>query len=93
MTWSVNAVGKPLAVKAALVAQFKQAYVGTAHMPHEQATVAAAEQMVNTELDFLAGCKGVAVHVQGGGSAYKDTQGNGSTSMTLKVEPLYGFVE
>ncbi len=107
MSWSVSAVGKPAAVKAALVASFEQAKRNTANMPHEQAGVNAAEAAVNAELDFLATINNpgpVAVKVEASGHAYYTdvnepvgdavkTKRSGSSSFSVKVEPLYGFVE
>jgi hypothetical protein len=68
-------------------------------MPHEQAGVDAAQQAVNAELDFLATITNpgpVAVKVEAGGHAYYTDAENGrsgSSSLSIKVEPLYGFVE
>lgn len=97
MSWSVSSVGKPSAVKAALVKQFAQAKDNTKSMPHEHSTVLAIEQAVNAELDFLAQFQGVAVKVEGNGSAYINSNAagdkSGSSQMAVSVQPLYGFVE
>lgn len=95
MSWSVSCVGKPAAVKAALVAQFENARKGTASVPHEQQSVAFVEQLVNDQLDFLTAIPKMAVRVEAGGSAYKSAGPpvSGSTSLKVDVQPLYGWVE
>lgn len=91
MSWSVNAVGRPAAVKTALVQQFENAKKSTANVPHELASVGLIEQIVNDQLDFLADVPNVAVNVAANGSAYKSGQ-NGSSSVRVSVEPLHGWV-
>jgi hypothetical protein len=95
MSWSVNAIGKPSAVKAHLETQFAAAKLGTEHIPQERDSVAAIEAAVNSQLDFLAEVPGIAVHVQAGGSAWKGVtaQLQGSATCNLKFETIYGFVE
>lgn len=93
MSWSVNAVGKASAVKAALVKQFEYAKNGTVSVPHEHESVKLVEQIVIGQLDFLASIDPpVAVLVQANGSAYRNPN-SGHSSIQLKVEPLQGFVE
>lgn len=94
MSWSVSAIGKAAAVKAALSKQFESAKLSTKNMPHENASVVAAETIVNGELDFLAArTNPPAVTVSAGGSAYLSSDGTGSTTVKLEVTPMHGFVE
>jgi hypothetical protein len=94
MSWSVSAIGKPAAVKAALVQQFESARNATKHFQHEQDSVRHCESIINGELDFLAArTNPVAVRVEASGSAYSNADGVGSTQVKLEVTPLYGFVE
>ena len=94
MSWSVSAVGKPAAVKASLAKQFESAKQSTKQMPHENAAVGNVEAIVNGELDFLGQCANAsAVTVSASGSAYRSTDGSGSTQVKLEVSPIYGFVE
>lgn len=92
MSWSVACMGKPLAVKAALEEQFANAKKNTASVPHEQEAVALIERIVNAQLDFLADLTKVAVKVEARGSAYK-SGATGSSSVTLDLQPIYGWVE
>lgn len=92
MSWSVNAFGKPAAVKTALAKQFESAKLGTKSLPHEHAAVESIENIVNWELDFLAACTNKAgyayvVRVEAGGSAYKSADGSGYTQINCKVQP------
>lgn len=99
MSWSVMAVGKPAAVKAKLAEAFASAKTSTANIPHECESVSLVEQIVNGQLDFLAGLtKGQpAVQVTANGSAYSTTDAaglvQGGSQVTLDVKPLFGFVE
>lgn len=97
MSWTIGAIGKPAAVKAALKKQFESARQGTANVPHEQASVDSIEQIVNGQLDYLVDVPGTAVKVAANGSAYKSMHGDaalsGHSSVTLTVEPVYGYVE
>lgn len=96
MSWSVNATGKPAAVKAALVEQFANAQKNTAAIPEESRTVELVEQLVNTQLDYMMEIPKQAVSVSAGGSAYKPStypQGGGSLTVTYLVQPVYNWVE
>lgn len=95
MSWSVSAIGKPTAVKNALVKQFEQAKSQTSHIPAETESVTLIEQLVNKQLDFLAAASAGAVKVVCSGSC---SPGNppawpGSTQVKAEVETIYGFVE
>lgn len=94
MSWSVNAVGRVDAVKRELGKQFEAAKNSTKFVNHENLSVAIAENLVNNELDALNGSEyGKAVRVEASGSA---TTQNGrvlSSQVSVKVEPIYGFVE
>lgn len=95
MSWSVNAVGRPAAVKAALATQFENAKKNTASVPHEQASVGLIAQLVSNELDFLTDVPGMAVRVEASGHAYKSGSPptSASTSVKVDLQPLYGWVE
>ena len=94
MSWSVNAFGKPAAVKASLAKQFQSAKLSTKSIPHENEAVIAIEKIVNAELDFLAARTNPGVVTVGGsGSAYMSSDGSGSSQMTFSVMPNYGFLE
>ena len=91
MSWSVSAIGKPAAVKAALAPQFQRAKDGTANIAAEQAAVAYVEAAVNVQLDFLAGgAKPPAVQVTASGSARSD---GSASEVRMEVKTLHGFVE
>lgn len=92
MSWSVNAMGKVAAVRAALAVQFANAKSGTAHIPHEQRSVVLVEEIVNDQLDFLAGTPTKVVRVEASGSAHKSAD-SGYSQVKLLVEPVSGFVE
>lgn len=95
MSWSVGAVGKPVAVKAALATQFASAIKNTAGIPHESESVVLVEKIVNGQLDFLAALESPqAVTVMASGSAWKPVKGpGGSSQVEMKVTPISGFVE
>lgn len=93
MSWSVHAVGKPAAVKIALVQQFAAAKQSTAGIRHENVSVDYVEQIVNDQLDFLVDIPNMAVTVAASGSAYKSGSGVGSSQISVKVDPIYGWVE
>lgn len=92
MSWSVNAMGRLAAVRAALATQFTNAKSSTAHIPHEQRSVGLVEEIVNDQLDFLAGTPTKVVRVEASGSAYKSTD-SGYSQVKLLVEPVSGFIE
>jgi hypothetical protein len=88
MSWSIQAVGKPEAVKAALAEQFKNAALSTVHIPHEQDSVIAIQAVVNEQLDFLmVNNPSSAVAVKANGSASVAPPG------AMDVSPIAGFVE
>jgi hypothetical protein len=94
MSWSVLATGKPAAVKAALAKSFASAKESTKHVPHEQESVGKVEDIVNGQLDFLAATTNPgAVQVSASGSAWRSTDGQGSTQVEMRVTPLAGFIE
>lgn len=98
MSWSVFAVGKAVAVKDALAKQFANAKNGAAHVPHEAASVALIEQVVNGQLDFLAeATHTTVVEVKAGGSAWGTEDSSGkkgrSTATNMEVKVIPGFVE
>jgi hypothetical protein len=97
MSWSVEAVGKPAAVKSALASQFEAAKKSTANISHEQEAVVEIESVVNGQLDFLAAHNGAsAVTVKASGSASLAPPGASwpsTTQVALEVSPIHGFVE
>jgi hypothetical protein len=94
MSWSVSAVGRTEAVKRSLAKQFEGALCATAYVLHEQRSVAIIESLVNNELDAIKDADNMKiVRVEASGSA---TSQNGrvlSSQVSLKIEPIYGFVE
>lgn len=94
MSWSVNAIGKPAAVKTLLQGQFASAKNSTKNIPAELSTVEATEAMVNAQLDFAV-LNGVgAVDVQASGSAsMKGATYSGSISSSVSFKSLYNFAE
>lgn len=94
MSWSAGAVGRVAAVKAALAKQFTNAKASTAGIPHEQKSVELIEQVVNDQLDFLAGSMPVgAVRVEASGSAWSNMTGGYNNQVKLLVETVAGFIE
>ena len=100
MSWSVNAVGKPVAVKASLAKQFASAKDATKYIPEEQASVVGIESAVNAQLDLMASAavqNAVSVTANGSASVRKDGEAQPPTtvqaSCTLEFKTLYGFVE
>jgi hypothetical protein len=97
MSWSVTAVGRPKAVKAALVQQFADAKKSCAWIPEEAASVGHAEDFVNAQLDLLAPDPKSAVRVSASGSAAKESEHQSTVSRyassSITVENIYGFVE
>lgn len=53
MSWSVQALGKPMAVKVALATQFTSALSSTLHMKAEHEAVQSIERAIDVQLDFL----------------------------------------
>lgn len=90
MSWSVSAIGKPFAVKAALAVQFAVAKSSTQHIAQECDAVAAIEAAVNSQLDFLADVPEIAVHVRANGSVHKHGT-SGSANCSLTFETIHGF--
>jgi hypothetical protein len=96
MSWSVCAVGKPAAVKAAIKEQFASCLPQLAKneaLKHEHASAALAEESIEAQLNFLIESETpIAVRVEAGGSAYVSGAYRG-TNHNLKVELIGGFVE
>jgi hypothetical protein len=94
MSWSVSAVGRTEAVKQSLSKQFESAKNATSYVPHEQRSVAIIESLVNNELDAIKDAGNMKiVRVEAGGSAVSQNGRVLSSQVSLKIEPLYGFVE
>lgn len=96
MSWSVCAVGKPEAVKAAIKKQFAECLPQLARheeLKHEHASAALAEETIEAQLNFLIESETpVAVRVEACGSAYISGAYRG-TNHNVKVELINGFVE
>lgn len=94
MSWSVGAIGRTEAVKQALTKQFESAKSATSYILHEQRSVAIIESLVNNELDAIKNADNMKiVRVEASGSASAQNGRVLSSQVTLKIEPIYGFVE
>ena len=94
MSWSVSAVGRTAAVKKALERQFEAAKNATKWINHENLSVAIVENLVNNELDALDGAEyGKAIRVEASGSASTENGKVRSSQVSVKIEPIYGFIE
>jgi hypothetical protein len=97
MSWSVQAFGKPEAVKKALKGQFESAKSSTQSIPHEHATVALTEETVEANLNFLiekSPNTPVRVHASGSASvAPADSSWPSSTQAKFDIESISGFLE
>jgi len=88
MSWNVSAVGKAGAVRANVARQFKKLEEGTMLSPEKEAAVA-----VGQAVDLaLSGCSG-AVKVQCYGSGSFDSGKWVGQTISVSLEPIYGFVE
>jgi hypothetical protein len=94
MSWSVDAVGTPEAVRAKLVEKFTQAKRNVHSNVHEAKTVELAEQLVNAELDYCheQGCAAVTVSAGGSCSAKSGTWA-GQSQLSIKVSPIFEFLK
>lgn len=94
MSWSVSAVGRPEAVKQSLAKQFESAKSATSYILHEQRSVAIIESLVNNELDAIKDADRMkVVKVEANGTASSQNGRVLSSQVSLKIEPIYGFVE
>jgi len=94
MSWSVNAVGRTEAVKQALAKQFESAKSSTKNVLHEERSVAIIESLVNNELEAIKNADYMKiVRVEASGSASTQNGRVLSSQVSLKIEPIYGFVE
>jgi hypothetical protein len=94
MSWIVTSVGRPSAVKAALVSQFEQSKRNVAHYEPELKSVELAEQLVNAELDHSVAVGAKAVTVSASGSASKGSETYpGTNQLSVSVQPIYNFQE
>lgn len=97
MSWSIGrTVGRPSGVALSMAEQFERVKKQAANFPPaELASIELAEQLVAKSLDFniAQGCTAVAVEA-GGCASMAHTAGSypGAISVSLKVEPLYGFI-
>lgn len=94
MSWSVQLCGK--AGDALLRTEAQRLFAAAANttLPHERKAAVLAGQIVDSELEFMASLTPrPAVKIEAYGSAYRAADGQGSSSVTVKVEPLPGFVE
>jgi hypothetical protein len=97
MSWSVSAIGKPAAVKAAINQQFEQCLPQLAKneaLKHEHASAALAQESIEAQLNFLIDNQiPCAVRVEANGSAWFTPPSHGYTNHNMKVELVAGFVE
>lgn len=102
MSWSINAIGKPAALKISLVKEFASRKESCKNVPHEVEAICIAEQLVNNQLDFMTSlaAPGVA-KVDACGSAYvsdssvtgEPANRTGYTSVKVDVQQISTFVE
>jgi hypothetical protein len=97
MSWSIGrTIGRPSEVAASMAEQFarmkKQAVTWS---EAELRSIETAEQLVTQALNFniAQGCAAIAVEASGC-AAFAFTTGTnpGALSVSVKVEPLYGFL-
>ena len=88
MSWSVAAIGKPAAVRAAIADQFAKG--GKCAEPEETVRLEAAAMMDAALAGQTDPAKAVKVSASGSMSQSGTTISN---SLSVSVEPLYGFVE
>lgn len=95
MSWNIAGIGKPAALKAELNRQIELAKKGTVGLPHEHASVALIQEVIEGQLNFLEeNAPGCAVQVAASGSAYPKTENYpGGTATELSVKTLGVFVE
>ena len=94
MSWSINAVGRPEAVRQELARQFESAKQSTRAILHENRSVAIVESLVNNELEALKTSDWVkVVRVTACGSASTQEGRVLSSQISLTLEPIHGFVE
>ena len=95
MSWNIAGLGKPKALKVELNRQLELAKGGTINLPHEHASVALIQEIVEGQLDFLEeNAPDCAIQVAASGSAYPKTANYpGGTATELSVKTLGFFVE
>lgn len=94
MSWSVSAIGRTEAVRQSLAKQFEIAKRATSYVLHEQRSVAIIESLVNNELDAIKDADNMKiVRVEAIGSASSQNGRVLSSQVSLKIEPIHGFVE
>lgn len=103
MSWSISAIGKPAALKAALVKEFASRKESCKNVPHKVEAIGIAEQLVNNQLDFMAGLTNPGIaKVEASGSAYvsdtpqtETTAANrtGYSNVRVDVQQMSTFVE
>ena len=91
MSWSVYVKGKKSAVLAKVTEEFARAKQNTANIPHEQKTVELAEALVLSELN-APGVPFVSVEASGSAQWSQDDESRCSSQVSVKVDPLHGFV-
>jgi len=89
MSWSVAAIGKPAAVRAAIADQFAKG--GKCAEPEETVRLAAASVMDAALAGQTDPTKAVKASADGSMSQYANLVV--TDSLTMSIEPLWGFVE
>jgi hypothetical protein len=98
MSWNIGRItGRPAKVAQLAAEQFERAKLQSASFPEaERDSIVLAEKQVETALNFCVaqGCKAVSVEA-GGCASMGSTDGTypGSINVSVKVEPMHGFVE
>lgn len=97
MSWSFYAVGKPAAVLAKARVEF-----GKIHCSEPEETIKGKVlNILEASLLAMAECTAVKIEAAGSQSpgyvssdgGYKAAEGKFSNNLTLKIEPIFGFVE
>ena len=87
MSWSVLAVGKPSAVAAKLEKDF------TAYKCSEPEETIRQSVAMAVSTALAAFPEASAVRVDASGSQSQGADGKATNTLSVKIEPLYGFVE
>lgn len=89
MSWSFNGIGKPAAVAKRAAAELSRV---KCHEP-EETVKAKVIEILGVALDAFPGDTAVKVEAYGSQSVDSTQPGKARNSLTLKIEPLYGFME
>lgn len=90
MSWSVNVIGKPVAVKVAIEKECAN-YGAPSDTNFSRAEFEAAKPALLALVDLAVGNKAVKVNASGHGTYQNGVQIDGYVS--VNIDTLYGFVE